>query len=198
MFCTTIWRTTAELRPGAEQGELHDIARRLGVLACGPDRHGMREAAAAPPGGIFPGKVQDAFIRAHAFRFSNPIPAEEQALVVSRAGFEKAHVLWVVFPAQRAGFGIEGLDPVRSAVFEFRQDHFARGQFVGQHARILAPSFPNAISEPECYNQVPTSAGETGMEIAIQSSDELEQLFTRLRKMSDDELTRYPSTVERN
>jgi hypothetical protein len=41
------------------------------------------------------------------------------------------------------------------------------------------------------YNQVPTSAGETGMEIAIQSSDELEQLRTRLRKMSDGELIRF-------
>ena len=29
------------------------------------------------------------------------------------------------------------------------------------------------------------------MEIAIQSSDELEQLRTRLRKMSDDELIRF-------
>ena len=41
------------------------------------------------------------------------------------------------------------------------------------------------------YNQVPTSAGETGMEIAIQSSDELEQLRTRLPKMSDEELERF-------
>ena len=36
------------------------------------------------------------------------------------------------------------------------------------------------------------------MEIAIQSSDELEQLPTRLRKMSDDELMRSPVAIERN
>jgi len=36
------------------------------------------------------------------------------------------------------------------------------------------------------------------MEIAIEASDELEQLCTHLRKMSDDELMRSPLTVERN
>jgi hypothetical protein len=36
------------------------------------------------------------------------------------------------------------------------------------------------------------------MEIAIQSSGELEQVRTRLRKMSDDELMRSPVTIERN
>jgi hypothetical protein len=36
------------------------------------------------------------------------------------------------------------------------------------------------------------------MEIAIQSGDELEQLRTRLRKMSDDELMHSPVTIERN
>jgi len=41
------------------------------------------------------------------------------------------------------------------------------------------------------YNQVPTSAGETGMEIAIESSDELEQLRTRLRKMTDAQLVSF-------
>jgi len=41
------------------------------------------------------------------------------------------------------------------------------------------------------YNQVPTSAGETGMEIAIQSSDELKQLRTRLRKMTDAQLVSF-------
>ena len=84
--------------------------------------------------------MQDAFIGADALRFSDPIAAEEQALVVPRAGGEKVHVLWVVFPAQRACLGIEGLDPVRGPVFEFGQDHFPRGQLVGEHPRILAPS----------------------------------------------------------
>jgi len=158
----------------------------------------MREAAASPPGGIFSGEVQDAFKGAHAFRLADAVSAEEQALVVPGTGLEKIHMLKVQFPPKRARFGVERFDPVHGPVFEFGQDHFPRWQLVSQHPRILAPSFPNAISEPECYNQVPTSAGETGMEIAIQSSDELEQLFTRLRKMSDDELTRYPSTVERN
>ena len=41
------------------------------------------------------------------------------------------------------------------------------------------------------YNQAPTSAGETGMEIAIESSDELEQLRTRLRKMTDAQLVSF-------
>jgi hypothetical protein len=36
------------------------------------------------------------------------------------------------------------------------------------------------------------------MEIAFESSDELEKLRERLRKMSDDELMRSPFTVERN
>jgi hypothetical protein len=43
---------------------------------------------------------------------------------------------------------------VRGAVVEFGQDHFARGQLVGEHGRILAPRFRNAI--PVRYNQVPT------------------------------------------
>ena len=41
------------------------------------------------------------------------------------------------------------------------------------------------------YNQVPTSAGETGMEIAIQSGDELEQLRSRLREMTDAQLVSF-------
>jgi hypothetical protein len=41
------------------------------------------------------------------------------------------------------------------------------------------------------YNALPTSAGETGVSIAIQSSDELEQLRTRLRKMSDAQLVSF-------
>jgi hypothetical protein len=41
------------------------------------------------------------------------------------------------------------------------------------------------------YNQVPTSAGETGVEISIQSGDELEQLRNRLRKMSDTQLVSF-------
>jgi len=89
--------------------------------------------------------MQDAFKGADTLRFSDAIAAEEQALVVSRTRGEKFHVSRVEFPAQRAGLGIERFDPVCGAVFEFGQDHFARGQFVGQHARILAPSFPNAI-----------------------------------------------------
>jgi hypothetical protein len=44
---------------------------------------------------------------------------------------------------------------------------------------------------PISYNEFPTSAGETGMEIAIQSSDELEQLRTRLRKMTDAQLVSF-------
>jgi hypothetical protein len=69
---------------------------------------------------------------------------------VPRAGLEKLHMLPVEVPAQRAGFRIEGLDPVRGSEFEFGQDRFAGRQLVGQHARILAPS---------CYDLVPTSAG---------------------------------------
>ena len=38
---------------------------------------------------------------------------------------------------------------------------------------------------------VPTSAGEPGMEIAIESSDELEQLRIRLRKMTDAQLVNF-------
>ena len=38
------------------------------------------------------------------------------------------------------------------------------------------------------YNHIPTSAGETSMSIAIESSDELEQVRTRLRKMTDAQL----------
>jgi acetolactate synthase regulatory subunit len=41
------------------------------------------------------------------------------------------------------------------------------------------------------YNQVATSAGETGMEISIQSGDELEQLRSRLRKMTDAQLVSF-------
>jgi hypothetical protein len=54
-------------------------------------------------------------------------------------------------------------------------------------------------SHQSCHELQPGShlCRETGMEIAIQSSDELEQLRTRLRKMSDDELMRK-LTVERN
>jgi len=37
----------------------------------------------------------------------------------------------------------------------------------------------------------PTSAGETGMKIAIESSDELEQVRTRLRKMTDAQLVNF-------
>ena len=127
----------------------------LASLPAGPDRYGMSEAAASPPGGILPGQMQDAFIGADALRFSDPIAAEEQALIVPRAGGEKVHVLWVVFPAQRAGLGVEGLDPVCGAVFEFGQDHFPRGQLVGQHARILAPGvrirFPPLPGDRPCH-----------------------------------------------
>jgi hypothetical protein len=98
--------------------------------------------------------MQDSFIGADALGFSDAIAAEEQALVVPRASLEKAHVFWVVFPAQRACFRVERFDPVRGAVVEFGQDHFARGQLVGEHGRILAPRFRNAI--PVRYNQVPT------------------------------------------
>ena len=125
---------------GPEQGELENVARRLGILAGSPDGHGMREASAPPPGGVFPGEVQDAFIGTDALGFSHAVSAEEQAFVVPRAGLEKVHVLAVQFPAQRACLGIEGLDPVRGAVFEFSQNHFPRGQLVGQHAAILAPT----------------------------------------------------------
>ena len=86
------------------------------------------------------GEVQDAFIGADTLRLSDAVAPEEQALVVPRTGLEEIHVHPVEFPAQRAGLGIEGLDPVRGAVFELGQDHFPRWQFVGQHARILAPS----------------------------------------------------------
>ena len=41
------------------------------------------------------------------------------------------------------------------------------------------------------YNQIATSAGETGMEISIQSGDELEQLRSRLRKMTDAQLVSF-------
>ena len=41
------------------------------------------------------------------------------------------------------------------------------------------------------YNCLPTSAGRPAMSIAIESNDELEQLRTRLRKMTDNELMRF-------
>ena len=44
------------------------------------------------------------------------------------------------------------------------------------------------------YSRFPTSAGSPAMSIAIESSDELDQLKqlrTRLRKMSDDEMMRF-------
>ena len=41
------------------------------------------------------------------------------------------------------------------------------------------------------YNSLPTSAAESSMEIATQSSDEFEQLLTRLRKMSDAQLVSF-------
>ena len=122
---------------GPEQGELENVARRLGILAGSPDGHGMREASAPPPGGVFPGEVQDAFIGTDALGFSHAVSAEEQAFVVPRAGLEKVHVLPVEFPAQRSDFGVERFDSVRRPVFEFGQDHFPRRQFVGEHARIL-------------------------------------------------------------
>ena|SRR6516162_696305 len=40
-------------------------------------------------------------------------------------------------------------------------------------------------------NEIPHLCRETGVSIAIQSSDELEELPNRLRKMSDDELMRF-------
>ena len=44
-----------------------------------------------------------------------------------------------------------------------------------------------------CHKEqwVPHLCRETGMEIAIQSSDELEQLRTRLRKMSETQLVSF-------
>ena len=41
------------------------------------------------------------------------------------------------------------------------------------------------------YNHIPTSAGRPGMSIAIESNDELEQLRTRLRKMTDAQLVSF-------
>jgi hypothetical protein len=41
------------------------------------------------------------------------------------------------------------------------------------------------------YNQLSHLCRETGMEIAIQSSDELEQLRARLRKMTDAQLVSF-------
>jgi len=55
----------------------------------------------------------------------------------------------------------------------------------------LFNAFLSSGSRAVRYNQVPTSAGETGMEIAIQSSDELEQVRTRLRKMTDAQLVSF-------
>ena len=87
----------------------------------------MREASAPPPGGVFPGEVQDAFKGAHAFRLADAVSAEEQALVVPGTGLEKIHMLKVQFPPKRARLGVERFDSVRGAVFEFGEDHFPRG-----------------------------------------------------------------------
>ena len=43
----------------------------------------------------------------------------------------------------------------------------------------------------ELQSAFPPLPGETGIEIAIQSSDELEQLRTRLRKMTDAQLVSF-------
>jgi acetolactate synthase regulatory subunit len=63
----------------------------------------------------------------------------------------------------------------------------------------LGPGGIAARNRTQClamsYDQVPTSAGETGMEISIQSSDELEQLRSRLRKMTDAQLVSFGKTA---
>jgi len=58
----------------------------------------------------------------------------------------------------------------------------------------LGPGGIEARDRTRCLamiNQVSTSAGETGMEISIQSGDELEQLRSRLRKMTDAQLVSF-------
>ena len=47
------------------------------------------------------------------------------------------------------------------------------------------------------YGILPSSAGEPGMSIAIESIDELEQICTRLHKMSVDELRRFAKAARR-
>ena len=59
--------------------------------------------------------------------------------------------------------------------------------------RRATSSLDPAIASKSCHELQSGShlCRETGMEIAIQSSDELEQLRNRLRKMSDAQLVRF-------